>query len=528
MSTSEKKRPRVAIIGAGIAGISTAIALRKQLHYDEFTIYEKASAVGGTWRDNTYPGCGSDVPGHWYSLSTELNPYWSSYYIKQPEIRAYWDGLFGKYSLEKNTEYNTFFKSAEWDDKAQRYNIVLQDTNTKEQRYTSAEVLIYGIGGFMAPVYPKDVPGVDNFHGPAWHSARWRHDISLKGKKVGVIGNGASAAQLVPEISSDPSVKVTNFCRTPQWYVPQDNYSYPTWVQWIFAHIPFLLRGYRNMLMARSDLSFLIFRKSNKRLLAIARKQMTKYILKVGPKNQLNKLVPDYPPGCKRILVDPGYLQCLHRPNVTLKWDTIESVVEDGIKLKTGETVPLDVIIFGTGFSLEAADFDLRGNKGTTIKEYFASKGGPTAYLGVAVPGFPNSFILLGPNVASGHASVIFSEEAQIQLILRLIKPILDGKIKSVEIKDNVTDEYNDWLQRRLETSVWSECNSYYHIAGTKRSKIVATFPGPVALYWWFTKQTAWNDWNVVGEFGQLKEGFGIGKMVLATVVASVVWFFYK
>ncbi|KAJ3503773.1 hypothetical protein NLJ89_g8287 [Agrocybe chaxingu] len=494
MSAGAKRTPHVVIVGAGLAGISAAIALKTRLGFEHFTIYEQADSVGGTWR-----GCGSDVPGHWYSLSTDLNPYWQTYYADQPELRAYWENLWHKYDLVRHTVLNTTVLRAEWSNDMQRYAVTLQDVKTQEKREVLAEVMFYAIGGFQAPLYPKDITGIEKFKGEVFHSARWRHDVILKNKRVGVIGNGCSAAQFVPEISEDPSVEVVNFCRTPQWYVPRMNYRYSDFLQWIFAHVPFVMRLYRNWIMLRSDLMFLLFRKDNKAVIKVAKKYLSAYIKSKAPKEEVERLVPDFSPGCKRIIVDPGYLDSLNQPNVSLKWDPIESIVEDGIKLKTGEIVPLDVIIFGTGYLLDAGQQDVLGSKGGTILEYYANKGGAMAYLGACIPGFPNLFNLLGPNVATGHASVIFSEEAQINYAMQVIKPVLEGKAKSFEITEEATDKYNDWLQKRLKDSVWTECTSYYQANRDDKTRIIATFPGPVALFWWFCRRPKWELFRAVG-----------------------------
>jgi len=188
-----KRFPHVIIVGAGLAGISTAIQLKKRLQFEKFTIYEKANAIGGTWRDNTYPGCGSDVPGHWYSLSTDLNPHWSSYFVDQPEILAYWEGLYRKYDLETHTEFSCCVISAEWDSGRQLYEVTVENTVTRERKHAEAEIMFYAVGGLTNPVYAKDVTGLDRFHGLFWHTARWRHDVDLRGRRVGVVGNGCSA-----------------------------------------------------------------------------------------------------------------------------------------------------------------------------------------------------------------------------------------------------------------------------------------------------------------------------------------------
>ncbi|KAL1742380.1 hypothetical protein HDZ31DRAFT_43372 [Schizophyllum fasciatum] len=506
---------RVIIVGAGVAGIAAAIALKTQRGFENFTIYEKADRPGGTWRDSTYPGCGSDIGAHWYSLSTDLNPRWSAYYAGQPEILAYLDGVFATHQLAAHTMFRTAVVGAEWDAGRQVWRVETVGVGERGEA-EGEEVLFYAIGGFMAPIYPKEAGGREVFRGAQWHSARWRHGVDLAGKRVAVIGNGCSAAQIVPELAKDASTKVINFARTPQWYVPQGNRRYPSLVKWAFANIPGLLRAYRNLIMARSDLIHLIFNQQNRLLTKLARwasacdnfsnaapdqhagQLLTKYIRDTAPKEYVERLIPDYAVGCKRIIVDPGFLKSLHRENVELRWDEIDSIVEEGVKLKTGEVVALDAIVYATGYSLEAPDLHIKGSRGQTLHEYFEAQGGATAYLGCSMPGFPNLFYLLGPNVASGHASVIFSEEVQVQLALQVMDPVLKGQAKSVEIRDAVVEKYNGWLQSRLQHSVWTDCMSYYR-QGRSRGKIVATFPGPVALFWWFARRPKWDEWKVVG-----------------------------
>ncbi|KAF7424123.1 hypothetical protein PC9H_009426 [Pleurotus ostreatus] len=475
--------PRVVVIGAGLAGISTGIALKQQLNCKNFTIYEKANNVGGTWR-----GCGSDVPGHWYSLSTELNPHWSTYFAGQPELQAYWEGLFHKHGLVAHTQFNTLYKSAVWDADAQLYRIVLEDSITGAKIETQAHAIVFAMGGFARGMYPPEIRGRDVFKGAIWHSAEWDHGYVLEGKRVGVIGNGCSVAQFLPKIAADPTVQVVNFCRTPQWFVPAVNSKYPGWVQTLFAYVPGVMRLYRNIIMARG---------------------FTKYLKSKLPKEMLEKMTPSYPPGCKRIIVDVGYLDALQQPNVTVNWDGIDSIVEGGIKTKTGEVIELDAIIFGTGYVVEMGNMNILGRNGRTVEGYYAERGGPTAYLGTCIPGFPNVFTLLGPNTATGHASVIFTEEAQINLAVQLLQPILEGKAKSFEVTDAATNKYDEWLQRRLATSVWTECHSYYqsqnnYDEGSKseleaKPRIVATFPGPVSYLWWMLRKPVWGDYIAVG-----------------------------
>ncbi|KAI0039316.1 FAD/NAD(P)-binding domain-containing protein [Auriscalpium vulgare] len=494
---SSSEEPRIVIIGAGLGGISTALALKTQLKFEGFTIYEKGSGVGGVWRENTYPGCGSDVPAHWYSLSTALNPNWTSYYSSQSEILAYWQDLWTRHSLAAHTSFSTEVVSATWDASRQHYDVLLEDRTTGAQRTERANVVVWAAGGpFQEPLYPKDLPGAANFKGPVWHSARWRHDVELKGKRVGVIGNGCSAAQFIPVISEEPTVEVINFCRTPQWYVPR--YDYSASVKWIFAHVPFVMKAYRAFVMATSDIRYLALRRTGTRIQRQAREKLTQYVKETAPEKYHAQLIPEYPPGCRRMIIDPSYLASLHRPNVDLNWTGIDSIVEDGIRLKTGEVIKLDVIILSTGFSLVPPRLDIRGSKDVLLSEHFKAHEGAAAYLGLSVPGFPNFFMLPGPNSGGGHASLIFVEEVQIQHALQLIKPILQHKAQSFEVREDVTNKYNKWLQEGLAKTVWTHCTSYYR-GDNKDGKNVTNFAGPVTLFWWLARKPRIADYIATG-----------------------------
>ncbi|KAG1803701.1 uncharacterized protein HD556DRAFT_601541 [Suillus plorans] len=494
LSNMNRNTPRVVIVGAGIAGITMAVNLRNKLHHDNFVIYEKAESIGGTWRDNTYPGCGSDVPGHWYSLSTEPNPYWENYYITQPEIRTYWEEIYQKHDLASRTVFNTCVKLVEWDEEKGVHNLTLEDVTSGQMIQTQAEVVIQAVGFFTAPMYP-DIPGKEKFTGPLWHSSQWRHDVDLKGMTVGVIGNGCSATQFVPAIAAEPTTRVINFCRTPQWIALRSNYHYSNWVKWAFAHVPFLMYAYRCFMMITGDLLWGVFL-ANSPLNTVFKKLLTWYIRSTAPAKYLNDLIPTYPPGCKRLVLDSNYLAALHQPNVDLNWTGIEEIVEDGIVLKTGDKVPLDAIIFGTGFYLVEREIAFRGIGGRTLKHYFESEGG---YYGTVFPGFPNLFTIVGPNSASAHASLIFIIETQVGYILKLMKPIINGKAKSLQVTQKATTYYNTWIQKRMESTVFFSCFSYYRGDNQAGAKNLATFPGMMSLYWWIMRKPRWDDFKVVG-----------------------------
>ncbi|KIK69793.1 hypothetical protein GYMLUDRAFT_79861 [Collybiopsis luxurians FD-317 M1] len=521
--------PHVVIAGCGISGIASGIALKRQLGFSNFTIYEKSNGVGGTWRTSTYPGCASDIPCHWYSLSSDLNPNWPSHFATQPEILAYWESIWRRHNLSRHTKFETSVYESVWDEAAQVYNVTLRDESTGKMSVVSANFVIYGLGGFMAPQYPKTVPleQVKIFtKGAVWHSAEWRHDVELKNKRVAVIENGCSGAQIVPALASDPSIKVLNFIRSPQWLVPMNQFQYRPSIKWIFRHVPFIMRWYRNAIMARADLEFLVFRKKNRRLRELAIEGLTSYIKSVAPEALWEKLIPDYPVGAKQIIVDPKYLKSLSRPNVELRTEPIECLVENGIKLKNEQVVEVDAIVFATGYSLprsqEPTNLRIRGLNGKTIQEYFSEQGGPTAYLGGNFPGFPNLCYIIGTlflcpsytlrsfnyfagaNAATGHASLLFDMEAQIHLAMQLIEPVITRKITSLTIKQKVTDEYNAWLQRRIATSVWPSCTeSYYYVDGTSSTKNIAMFPGPAMLFWWLARKPHWSEWEFFGANGR-------------------------
>ncbi|KAF9489786.1 FAD/NAD(P)-binding domain-containing protein [Pleurotus eryngii] len=331
------KEPHVVVIGAGLAGISTGIALKQQLNCKNFTIYEKANNVVGTWRENTYP---------------------STYFVGQPELQAYWEGLFHKHGLVVHTQFNTLYKSAVWDVDAQLYRIVLEDSITGAKIETQAHAIVFAMGGFARAMYPPEILGREVFKGAIWHSAEWDHRFVLQGKRVGVISNGCSV-----------------YVEHQYLRLTRDvNSKYPGWVQTLFAYVPGVMRLYRNIIMAVSDTVSLAFRKENTFVLKQARKGFTKYLKSKLPKEMLEKMTPsyrqylqplvltetiDYPPhphgilmgtapGCRRIIVDVGYLDALQQPNVTVNWDGIDSIVEGGIKTKTGEVIELDAITCGS------------------------------------------------------------------------------------------------------------------------------------------------------------------------------------
>ncbi|TFY82785.1 hypothetical protein EWM64_g1230 [Hericium alpestre] len=488
---SHPNNPTIAIIGSGFGGLGFAIWLKRHWNFEDFVILEKASEVGGTWR-----GCSSDVPIHWYSLSTDLKPDWRASHGFQSEIHDYLLDLTSKYSLREHCVFNTLVLSADWDKTIESWRIVTKDLKTGETKETIAKILISAAGILHTPYTPY-IPGAEEYNGISFHSAQWRHDVDLHGKRVAVLGNGCSATQFVPIIAQDSSTQITQFCRTPMWYVGREKPPYSESSKWIFAHIPFIMRIHRYMIAARYELTWLFIFFWKGKLGDYLRKAYSKYMRDTAPVEYADKLIPSYPPGCKRFILDTGYLTALHQPNLTPNFDGVDKITADGIVTKKGEHLPFDVIIYATGFKTDGWYYDLRGRTGQTLDEYFDAHGGPTAYLGSTIPGFPNFFTIAGPNTTTGHASVVFSEEVQFDYALQLYEPIISGVLSTIEPTVSATDAYNHMIDRRLSASVWSNCTSWYRTGATGR--IFATFPGPLSMYWWYMRRPNWQHYQVQG-----------------------------
>ncbi|KAG1807872.1 uncharacterized protein BJ212DRAFT_1449225 [Suillus subaureus] len=492
---------RVVIIGAGVGGLSQAIALKTKLRFHDFTIYEKGSEVGGAWR-----GCSSDVQVHWYSLSSDLYPLWNKSHGLQPEIQAYWIKLAKKYNLYSHIAFNTKVLSAEWDDAKQQYTVVAEDIFSGKRMSSVAHIVISAVGVLEVPKIPYEIPGVRNFQGTSFHSAQWPGSIDMQNKRVAVIGNAASGAQFVPSISEDPFVEVVNFIRTPTWFNTRPHIPYTDTEKWIFANIPLAMRLHRAWIMFWFDFPSIV-RPSDKALKK-RREAMTKYILDNAPTRYHDRMMPNYPPGCKRTVANSGFLDILHRPNLTLNFDGIANIVENGIITNTGEMLPFDVIIYATGF---------------ISVSYYDAHGGPTAYLGTAVPDIPNFYLLAGPNTGV-PASTLFMEEVQIGYILQLIEPVLGGSASSFTVKASPTDAYNAKVQERLSRSVSVQCYSWARTNGT--GKVYNPFPWAVTLWWWWLRTPNWDHYVAVGaeKWAWARRKKAVKNILGRTAVLTLLW----
>ncbi|WP_420472678.1 alpha/beta hydrolase fold domain-containing protein [Noviherbaspirillum sp. ST9] len=463
----------VAIIGSGFSGLGMAIKLKESGNND-FVILEKAQDIGGTWRENTYPGCACDVPSHMYSFSWERNPRWSRMFATQPEILAYLKHCVAKYGLAPHIRFGAEMREAVFDEAND-----LWDLHTVDGRRFTARTIVSAMGALHRPALPA-LPGIDNFRGVSFHSAEWRHDVDLTGKRVAVIGTGASAIQFVPQIA--PKVaQLTLFQRTPAWVLPKLDRPIGRLEQTIYRSVPGAMRLFRNILYWRQEFFGLGF--VHPKLMEQAQRMALRHMERhIADPALRAKLTPSYTIGCKRILISNDYFPALARPNVDVVTSGITRVREHSIVGGDGVEYPVDAIIYGTGFRVteQLSPVRLIGRNGVDINE--AWRDGPQAHLGLMSAGFPNLFMLLGPNTGLGHNSVVFMAEQQIRHAmdcLRLMRA--QGKTR-IEVQAGAQRQFNEDLQRRLTTTVWSTgCKSWYL---DEHGRNVTLWPGFTFEYW--------------------------------------------
>lgn len=460
----------VAIVGTGFGGLCMAIKLREEGR-DDFVLIERGDSVGGTWRDNSYPGAACDVPSHLYSLSFVPKADWSRIYPSQPELHAYLREIGDRYRLLPNTRLNTRFIGADYDEATQLWNIRVSDAQGEHQ--FSARALVLANGGLAEPKLP-DIPGVERFQGKTFHSAQWDHDYDLRGKRVGVIGSGASAIQFVPEIA--PKVeRLDVYQRTPNWIIPRPDRPYTDREKSLLANVPLLRRFYRAVIYAWHELRVLGM---------VVHPALMKWFAKVSERHirrqvkdlaLRKRITPEYLIGCRRILISNDWYPALARPNVDLITDGIREIRENAIVSEDGTVREIDCLIFGTGFYATENPIGrvVRGRDGKSLAQ--AWRNGAEAYLGTVVKGFPNLFLIVGPNTGVGHTSMIYIIESQVQLIRQLIAK-LRGNVGALEVRAEVQDRFNQSLHKRLATSVWATgCRSWYQ---DRNGKITALWPG--------------------------------------------------
>jgi cation diffusion facilitator CzcD-associated flavoprotein CzcO len=446
------ERVDIAIIGAGFAGLGMAIRLR-QVGLEDFVVLERADDLGGTWRDNQYPGCAVDVQSHLYSYSFAPNPDWTHVYSPQPEIWAYIRRTAEAHGVLPHVRLGHEVTEATWDDDAQRWLV------TTAAGRVEARFLVSGMGPLSNPIPPR-IPGLDTFAGPCFHSARWEHEHDLRGKRIGVIGTGSSAAQFVPEVQKVAG-HLTVFQRSPGWTIPRMNRRITRAEHTLYRRFPVLQRLARGrQFLYRESLAF--------GWLKDGRSNWLGALLKLRLRAQVKdpalraKLTPDYHPGCKRMIVSDDFAPALTRPNVDLVTDAVTSITPGGVVTADGTEHPLDVLILATGFEIMPVADPLRGRDGVTLTEHWGAHR--SAYLGTAVAGYPNYFMLGGPNTATGHTSALLYVEAHIEYVIQAVRAVLARGGGSAEVRADVDAAYRQEMADRLKQTVWVSggCTSWY------------------------------------------------------------------
>ena len=484
------------IVGAGASGI--AMGVRLQRLGVPYRIVELGENVGGVWRDNRYPGCAVDTPNHAYSFSFAPPNRWSRFFAPQPELNEYMRRISSEYGVTEHVQFSTALTSATWDHATHRWNVTLEGSHGTE--HTSTAILISAIGQLNEPQLPV-IDGLHDFAGAAFHSARWPDDLDLTGLNVAIIGTGASAMQIVPTIA-DQVGSLTIYQRSPQWARPIERYHepIPDGTQWLLEHLPFYAAWYRFTMLWRFCDGLHAFiqkdpqwphqdRSINERNDG-HRRQMTEYLHSaLGDRADLiDKCLPNYPPFGKRILLDNGWFRALLQPNVELVTEPIDHVAADGIVDAHGTHREADVVVFATGFQVShmTAKLNVTGRDGVNLRDVWADDN-PSAYLGITVPGFPNMFVMQGPNTGLGHGgSAIFQSECQARHITSCLVEMSLRDAHTIEVTAAAHIEHVAAVDAAHEQMIWTHpgMSTYYR---NRHGRVVTVMPWRLVDYWGMT-----------------------------------------
>lgn len=494
-----RNRFRVIVVGAGLSGICAAVRLQEA--GIPFKILEKNTELGGTWYENDYPDCGVDTVNHIYSFSFNAKADWSKHFSKRDEIFNYIKQTAEKYDVRKHIEFGVEAQSLEWDEKTSLWTVTYRQADGSIISETCNAVLT-AVGVLNRPAMPS-IPGLETFAGDMFHTAEWRHDVDLKGKRIAMIGTGASGMQAGPAIAPDAE-SLTIFQRSPHWagYNPLYHSSVSEGQMWALMNIPMFTEWQRFLLFWASSDGFhqslkidpswsqpdLSLNQENHAM----REMLIAYIGKEldGDKELIAKCVPGYPPYGKRMLRDNHWYRTLRRPNVHLVTDAISKIAPDGVVTSDGVLHKADVLILATGFHAGRVlwPMEIRGRDGASLADEWRDDN-PRAYLGISVPRFPNLFVALGPNTGLAHGgSMIFHIECQIKYILQAMREMIEGDLDTLEVKQDVHDRYNALVQRECEQMVWSHpgVTSWYK---NKKNQVTITSPWRLVDYWKLTEE---------------------------------------
>jgi cation diffusion facilitator CzcD-associated flavoprotein CzcO len=447
--------PSVAIVGAGFGGIGTAVSLRRA-GIEDIVVFERGKRVGGVWNKNTYPGAACDVPSHLYSYSFAPNPRWGRRFAVQPEIQRYVEDVAERHGVLNRVRLNTDVRSADWDPDTTRWRL---DTDAGP---VEADMLVCACGQLTRPAIPH-VEDLEQFTGPAFHSSEWRHDVDLRGLRVGVLGAGASAIQFVPAIQ--PLVRsLTLVQRTPPWILPKPDRGYRPLAATVFERMPLTQRAGRFGWWAFLEAGIAGFIGNDAAMAPLRAISRTHLRRQVRDPDLRRRLTPTYKMGCKRVLISNDWYPALSAPNVEVVTDGIERATATGLVMRDGREVELDALIFGTGFRTRefVAPMSITGHEGRTLDDFWA--GVPNAWHGLSVPGFPNMFLIYGPNTFGGSGSGVYMIESQIRHVVAAASELRRTGARTIEVRPEAHADFMDFLHERQRKTVWATggCSSWY------------------------------------------------------------------
>ena len=469
------RAPRVAIIGAGLSGLAMAMQLERAGQRD-YTIFEKSDGVGGTWRDNTYPGAACDVPSHLYSFSFERKVDWTRKFAEQSEILDYAESCARRHGLDRHLRTSTEIVTAAFDDATGTWRLCTTDGETFE-----AEVVVAACGQLNRPHLPP-IDGLGRFAGISFHSACWDHGVSLAGLDVAVVGNGASAIQFVPHVARQART-LTVYQRSANYVLPKPDRVFRPMERAAFEHVPLLDLLYRWSIYWRFESRWSFFRRDGrvaKLITALFAKQMRDKV--VSEKLPAETVIPDYPLGCKRVLISNDYFQTLMLPHVEAVTSPITGIGSAAVTTADGRSRPADAIVFATGFESTRflAPIEVTGRAGRSLADDWS--GGAEAHLGITVPGYPNLFLLYGPNTNLGHNSILFMVERQVDYVLHCLAELATGSLDVVEVRAEAMARFRRDIERRAAATAWAgSCTSWYKTAS---GRITNNWIGPTVAYW--------------------------------------------
>jgi cation diffusion facilitator CzcD-associated flavoprotein CzcO len=477
------------IIGAGMSGLCMGIKLRER-GIDDFLILEKSPDIGGTWHDNNYPGACCDVPSVLYSYSFAPNPDWSRVFSPHNEIKAYFKRCADRFGLWPHLRLATTVERADWLEEHGHWRLTLAGGEQLTTR-----TLISALGQLNLPNIP-DFAGRERFAGHSFHSARWDHGCDLSGKRVAVIGNAASALQFIPHVARQ-AAKLSIYQRSPNYIIKRNDRAYAPWEKTLFRRLPFLQKLLRGFVYLRGEWVFYpVLRNNAGWLLRQWEKWCRDYRDEAIADPELRaRLTPDYRLGCKRVLISDDYYDAFRQDGVELVTSPIAGINENGVETEDGVERPVDVIIYGTGFNTSAmhSAVDFRGENGVSLQESW--RDGAEAYRGVCTNGFPNFFMLYGPNSNLGSNSIIFMVERQVDYVVDCIDKLLSHELRAMDVNRQVLRDYNEKLQKELAGTVWvANCESWYKNAA---GKVVNNWPRSTLAYWWLMRSPDFTDFDM-------------------------------